>query len=85
MSSDAVTQAATDWLNRFVDRYAGTDSGESDPVHDVRVRAQQMLHAGPTRQDPFTIAEMLANALPNDERAAVLGDDWRDELSRIES
>ena len=83
--ADPVAQGAAEWLERFIGMYAGIDSGEGDPVHAVRVKARQLLEAGPTRDDPFTIAEEIAQALPGDGRAASLGGIWRDQLHRLES
>jgi hypothetical protein len=51
----AETDAAREWLKRFVGIYAGTDAGEGDPVHAVRAHAREMLVVGPAPDDPFTI------------------------------
>ena len=82
--ADPVAQAAALWLERLIGMYAGIDAGEDDPVHPVRIRARLLFDAGPTRDDPFTIAEQIAAALPGDRRAATLGEAWRDELRRLE-
>lgn len=74
--TDPVAAAAREWLIRLVDMYAGIDTGPGDPVHDARVKAQEFLETGPTSSDPFVIAGMLAEALPGDERAAMLADSW---------
>jgi hypothetical protein len=78
-----VTEAAQDWLTRFIDMYAGIDTGPSDPVHAVREKAREFLDAGPTEDDPFTISEEIAAALPGDSHAAALEDGWRKELERL--
>lgn len=74
---DPVAEAARQWLTRFVDLYAGIDTGKGDPVHAAREKADEFLQRGPTRSDPFVVAGMIAKALPNDPRAASLEDDWR--------
>jgi len=68
---DPVTDAARKWLSDFVERYAGIDAGErwGDPVHAARVRAQEFPREGPKPSDPFTIAGIVIDALPADERA----------------
>ena len=76
----AETDAAREWLTRFIGAYAGLDVGESDPVHAVRAHAREMLVVGPTPDDPFTICKEMADALPHDQRAAGLCDTWREEL-----
>jgi hypothetical protein len=80
---DPTSEAARDWLNRFIDMYAGMDAGQGDPVHTVRENARALLNAGPTEQDPFTIAKQIAEALPGDSHAAALEDGWRGELERL--
>jgi hypothetical protein len=79
---DPVTEAAQGWLTRFIDMYAGIDAGPGDPVHAVREKARELVNAGPTADDPFTISEEIAAALPGDSHAAALGDGWRKELER---
>ena len=80
---DPVTEAAEVWLTQFSTTYAGMDAGPGDPVHAVRERARELLEAGPTEDDPFTICEQIAAALPGDSHAAALGDGWRKELERL--
>jgi hypothetical protein len=80
--SAAETDAAREWLKRFIGMYAGMDSGEGDPVHAIRVHAREMLAVGPTPDDPFIIGEEMAGALPEDRGAAGLCDTWREELDR---
>ncbi len=80
---DPVTEAAQGWLTRFIDMYAGIDTGPSDPVHAIRAKAREFLDAGPTEDDPFTISEEIAAALPGDSHAAALEDGWRKELERL--
>jgi hypothetical protein len=63
--------------------YEGMDAGPGDPVHDVREKARELLNAGPTKDDPLTIADQIAAALPGDSRAAALGEKWREELQRL--
>ncbi len=82
--TDPTAQAAADWLGRVASMYAGIDIGEGDPVHAVRMKALDLLQTGPTRNDPFTIADEIAAALPGDNRAARLSEMWRDELSRLD-
>lgn len=77
---DPATEAARSWLTRFIDMYAGMDAGPGDPVHAVREKARELLDAGPTEDDPFTILEQIAAALPGDSHAASLGAGWRKEL-----
>ena len=74
--ADPVADAAREWLTRVVDMYEGIDAGPSDPVHAVRVRAQELLDAGPSPSDAFVIAGMMAEALPGDTRAASLALSW---------
>jgi hypothetical protein len=81
--SDPATEAARNWLNRFIDMYAGMDTGPGDPVHAVREKARELLADGPTRDDPFTVSEQIAAALPGDSHAAALGEGWRKELQRL--
>jgi hypothetical protein len=78
----AQTDAAREWLKRFVGIYEGTNAGEGDPVHAVLAHAREMLVVGPTTGDPFTICREIANALPQDQQAAGLCDNWREELDR---
>jgi hypothetical protein len=74
---DPVAEAAREWLTRFVDMYAGMDTlAANDPVHAARVKAEELLKAGPTGNDPFIVAGMIAEALPGDERAASLAASW---------
>jgi hypothetical protein len=82
---DPATEAAEAWLTRFIDMYGGMDAGPADPVHAVREKVREFLDAGPTEDDPFTISEQIAAALPGDSRAAALGDIWREELERDSS
>jgi hypothetical protein len=81
--SDPTSEAARNWLMRFIDMYAGIDSGPGDPVHAVRENARAFLDAGPTEDAPFTIAEQITVALPGDAHAAALADGWREELERL--
>jgi hypothetical protein len=84
MSDDAELAVAREWLERFLGMYEGMDTkGSLDPVHAARVRAQELLDAGPTVEDPLTIANMMAAALPLDPRAVGLADDWREKLARV--
>jgi hypothetical protein len=84
--TDSVTEPARQWLTRFMDLYAGMDTGgNSDPVHAVREKARQLRDTGPTRDDPFTIGEQITAALPGDSHAAMFADGWRDELERIDA
>jgi hypothetical protein len=78
----AETDAAREWLERFIGVYAGTDAGEGDPVHAVRAHAREMLTLGPNPDDPFTICREIADALPQDQQAASLCDAWREDLER---
>jgi hypothetical protein len=78
-----VIEAAEVWLTQFSNTYAGMDAGPGDPVHAVREKAREFLDAGPTEDDPFTISEQIAAALPGDSRAAALGDGWCKELERL--
>jgi hypothetical protein len=78
------TQAARQWLAVLVDMYAGMDAGPTDPVHAVREKARALIDGTPSRQDPFTIAQQMAAALPGDHRATTLADNWRATLERIE-
>jgi hypothetical protein len=80
---DPASEAARNWLIRFIDMYAGIDSGPGDPVHAVRENARAFLDSGPTEHDPFTIAEQIGAALPGDSHAAALGGGWRDELEGL--
>ena len=73
---------ARSWLTRFVGTYEGIDAGPGDPVHAVRMRAQEFLDAGPTNEHPPIISRMIAEALPNDRRVATLGQSWDDEERR---
>lgn len=73
---------AREWLQRFVDLYAGMDAGEGDPVHAIRAHAREMLVVGPAADDPFTICKEMADALPEDRQAAGLCDSWREEFDR---
>jgi hypothetical protein len=75
-------RSSTKWLNRFIDMYAGMDTGPGDPVHAVREKARELAD-GPTKDDPFTVSEQIAAALPGDSHAAALGDGWRKELQRL--
>jgi hypothetical protein len=79
----AETDAAREWLKRFVGIYADVDAGEGDPVHAVLAHAREMLVVGPTPEDPFSIWREIADALPQDEQAASLCDTWREELDRV--
>jgi hypothetical protein len=81
--SDPADEAAREWLNRFIDMYAGMDAGPGDPVHAVREKAQALLDASSTEHDPLTIAREIAEALPGDSHAAALEDGWREELRRL--
>lgn len=56
--------------------YEGMDTGPGDPVHAVRMKAQELLHAGPTDEHPPIIVKMIGEALPNDPRAATLDRSW---------
>jgi hypothetical protein len=76
--ADPVEDAAREWLTTVVDMYEGLDLGPSDPIHAARMRAKQMLGAGPTSSDPLVIAGMIAEALPGDRRAAQLALSWSD-------
>lgn len=80
-----VSEAARAWLERIDGMYEGIDAGPTDPVHAVRERARQMIKAGPTEDDPFTIAREIAAALPGDAHAAALADTWRTELDRTKA
>jgi hypothetical protein len=51
----------------------------------VREHARQMIAAGPTEDDPFTIAREIAAALPGDSHAAALADTWHTELDRMKA
>jgi hypothetical protein len=82
-AADPVTDAARQWLERFVGMYAGMDTGsEHDPVHTARVRAQECLDAGPKPSDPFTVAGMMIDALPGDPRANTLALPWLEDYVR---
>lgn len=70
------SNAARTWLTRFMGMYEGMDTGPGDPVHDVRMKAQGFLDAGPTDEHPPIICKMIAEALPNDPRAATLEQSW---------
>ena len=66
--------------------YQGMDAGEGDPVHDVRVLAEERLAAGPTASDPFTICGLMIDALADDARATTLAETWcRDYLAALKS
>lgn len=80
---DPASEAARSWLVRFIDMYQGMDTGPGDPVHAVREKARELLDTGPTEDDPFTISEQIAVALPGDSHAAALGNGWREELDRL--
>jgi hypothetical protein len=80
--SAAETDAAREWLKRFVGLYAEMDAGDSNPVHAVRAHANEMLVVGPTPDDPFIICKEIADALPQDPQAAELCDTWHDQLDR---
>jgi hypothetical protein len=80
-----VSEAARAWLERISGMYKGMDAGPTDHVHAVREHARQMIEAGPTEDDPFTIAREIAEALPGDRHASALGNNWRDELGRIKA
>ena len=69
---DPVRQWAAEKLDGFVGTYAGVDSGPGDPVHPVREKARELLEAGPTQDDPFTVCALIAEALPMDSRAVSL-------------
>ena len=56
--------------------YEGMDAGPGDPVHAVRMKAQEFLDAGATDEHPPIIIKMIAEALPNDPRAATLEQSW---------
>jgi hypothetical protein len=74
-----VEDAAREFLEKFVGMYAGIDTGKSDPVHPVRVQAQEFLDAGPKASDPFTVCAMIMDALPWDQHALNLVLTWLDE------
>jgi hypothetical protein len=78
----AETDAAREWLERFIGIYAARDEGEGELVHAVRAHAREMLAVGPTPDDPFTICREIADALPADQPAASLCDTWSGELER---
>jgi hypothetical protein len=75
-------EAARDWLERFIDMYAGIDAGPGDPVHAVREKARELLEAGPTESDPLTISREIAQALPGDSHAAALEQALVDRIRR---
>ena len=70
------SDSARMWLSRFIEMYEGMDAGPGDPVHAVRMKAQEFLDAGPTDEHPPTIIKMIGQALPNDSRAATLEQSW---------
>jgi hypothetical protein len=70
------SDSARMWLTRFIGMYEGMDAGPSDPVHAVRMKAQEFLDAGATDEHPPIIIKMIAEALPNDPRAATLEQSW---------
>lgn len=80
-----VSEAARAWLERIDGMYEGIDAGPTDPVHAVRDHARQLIKAGPTEDDPLTIAREIAAALPGDSHAAALADTWRTELDRMKA
>ena len=76
--ADPVGDAAREWLISVVNMYEGIDTGPSDPIHVARIRAKQLLDAGPSPSDPLLIAGMIAEALPGDPRAEGLALSWSD-------
>lgn len=80
--ADTTADLARGWLERFDNLYAGLDAGEGDPVHSARIQAQEFLKVGPKTSDPFTIAGMMIDALPFDERAVNLALPWLEEYLR---
>ena len=74
-----MSDSARTWLTRFMGMYEGMDTGPGDPVHAVRMKAQEFLDAGPTDEHPPIICKMIAEALPNDPQAGTLGQSWVDE------
>jgi hypothetical protein len=80
---DSVADAARQFLERIVGMYAGMDAGEGDPVHTVRVYAQERLSAGAKPSDPFTVCAMISDALPEDRHAFNLVLSWLDEYVRV--
>ena len=58
------SDSARTWLTRFIGMYEGMDTGPGDPVHAVRMKAQEFLDAGPTDEHPPTIVKMIGQALP---------------------
>ncbi len=70
------SDSARTWLSRFTGMYEGMDAGPGDPVHAVRMKAQEFLNAGATDEHPRIIIKMIAEALPNDPRAATLEQTW---------
>jgi TIR domain len=75
------SDSARTWLARFIGMYEGMDTGPGDPVHAVRMKAQEFLDGGPTDEDPPVIVKMIGEALPNDPRAATLEQSWTATLS----
>jgi hypothetical protein len=70
------SDSARTWLIRFIDMYEGMDAGPGDPVHAVRMKAQEFLDAGATDEHPRIVIKMIAEALPNDPRAVTLEQSW---------
>ena len=83
--SAGANEAAREWLEHFIELYAGMDTAsETDPIRAAREAARSALAAGATQEDPYRIATMAADALPDDPRAAALADEWHAELLRAE-
>ena len=85
--SDPAEDAAREWLQRFIDLYADADGdteSPGDPIHAARLAARSALSQGPTRKDPYRVALMAADALPDDPRAAALAEEWHAALVRAE-
>ena len=75
--SDPIQDAARQWLQRFIDLYGSGDTGSpGDPIHSACSAAQSALSQGPTREDPYRVALMAAEALADDPRVAALTEEW---------
>lgn len=72
-------------LEVLVGTYEGMDGGQGDPVHAVRERARELLESGsePTRSAFLEIADMLAAALPMDQRAVGMHMYWEGALDAL--
>jgi hypothetical protein len=83
MSQDDEVAAARETLQLWIDKLTGFGDTRNDGVRAARERAQELIDAGPTVDDPFTIADMVTAALPGEPDGAHLADNWRETLRRL--